>query len=232
MGVFHDMKSRQSFKSNNNGQAILELALVLPVLLLMLVGVVDLGRATSEYSKNVTIARDVVNLAGRLGGLENGSCTSTGPAETCSTQNLPTHLFLFNRARTLASLRELPWVNWDSMDLVSNYNATNRTVTFTMTVSFQTMLNGSFGAIPLKVSVTGPYMLGSGRQSGVNPPKSAETEVADKYGTDQATDYTSGADGSEMLVSGLYSGRSGSEVSAPSSGEKMAPKDPLLFAPD
>ena len=212
--------------SGQRGQAIIELALVLPMLMLMLVGVVDLGRATTEYSKNVTIARDVINLAGRMGGLENGTCTSVGPNETCSTAHMPTHLFLFNRARTLASLRNISWVNWDHMQLSSTYNSSARTVSFTITVTFNTLFNGGFGSIPLKVSVTGPYMLGTGRQSGVDPDKQTEQTATEKYGTDAPFEYSTPSSRSDDMISGLIK-----EGNRDGSGGHPAAEeaDPLLF---
>ena len=58
---------------NESGQSLVEMALVLPVLLLLLVGMIDLGRLLYSYSHLHQAAQETV----RLGGLGEGDSEIT-----------------------------------------------------------------------------------------------------------------------------------------------------------
>ena len=51
-------------RKNESGQSMVEMALVLPVLLLVLVGVIDLGRLMYSYSHIHQAAQETVRLGG------------------------------------------------------------------------------------------------------------------------------------------------------------------------
>ena len=60
-------------KSLQRGAALVEFALVVPLLVLMIVGVVDLGGALNSYMVLAQIAGEGVRSAGERAGLERGS---------------------------------------------------------------------------------------------------------------------------------------------------------------
>lgn len=62
------MKSRLCYKlTETTGQSIVELALVLPLLLMLLMGVVDVSRAIHAYSIIANMSREGASLASRTG---------------------------------------------------------------------------------------------------------------------------------------------------------------------
>ena len=60
-------------KSKERGTAMLEFALVLPMLLLLIFGVVDIGSALTKYMALAQVAGEGVRSAGERAGLEQGS---------------------------------------------------------------------------------------------------------------------------------------------------------------
>jgi Flp pilus assembly pilin Flp len=69
-------RTLRTFSKSEDGQAIVELALVLPVLLLILVGIVELGHAVNTWNNDT----DIANVAARyavVGKLpSSGACAS------------------------------------------------------------------------------------------------------------------------------------------------------------
>lgn len=70
-----------------NGTAMLETALVLPVVLILLMGVVDLGRAISQYLTISRAAYEGVRYVGKLRG-NSDSSISRATGSTNPTQNI------------------------------------------------------------------------------------------------------------------------------------------------
>lgn len=59
------MKLRADARRNQAGQSVVELAFVLPLLILFILGVADLSRAIQAYNAIVNLSREGANLAAR-----------------------------------------------------------------------------------------------------------------------------------------------------------------------
>jgi len=73
-----------TLRESQDGQAVVELALVLPVLLLVLLGIVDFGRAVNYWNNQTHLANVAARYAavGGTGGTCKGTDYSTGHALT------------------------------------------------------------------------------------------------------------------------------------------------------
>jgi Flp pilus assembly protein TadG len=56
-------RSIRTLRESERGQAVVELALVLPILLLILVGIVELGRAVNNWNNDTNLANVVARYA-------------------------------------------------------------------------------------------------------------------------------------------------------------------------
>ena len=66
-----------AFENNNSGQALVELALILPILMLLLFGFIELARTVTEKQK----LTHVTNYAVQVGSLSNNDLKITGAVE-------------------------------------------------------------------------------------------------------------------------------------------------------
>ncbi|HUW95264.1 MAG TPA: TadE family protein, partial [Anaerolineae bacterium] len=62
------------FRHREDGQSLVEVAFMLPVLLLLAVGIVELGNALNAYNQTINAAREGVRF-GSMGGSDNGVMT-------------------------------------------------------------------------------------------------------------------------------------------------------------
>jgi hypothetical protein len=80
------IKSRQMLVKDTRGAALAELALVLPLLLLVIMGTLDFGKAFNEWIDETHLANEGARLAA-VGYLASG-CTSAPNPNTCIVQQI------------------------------------------------------------------------------------------------------------------------------------------------
>ncbi len=188
-------------KSDNNERAIafIELALVIPLYLILIVGVVDLGRALITYLNLVQVAYEGVRLAGTVYKLEGNNVAAPGggqvtPADwkdlfdPASPDALiaPNQLEVQRRIHTLMrDYYRFPLLDGQGGRL---FNITSEFVApvvppadprpieqqferniVTITIDYQYESFFSAINIPMKVKVTGPYTLGRLGTTGTSP---------------------------------------------------------------
>jgi Flp pilus assembly protein TadG len=68
-----------------NGQALVELAFVLPLVLLLLFGIIDFGLALNNQNEDTNIANIAVREAAVMGTTSTATCTLNGTATTATT---------------------------------------------------------------------------------------------------------------------------------------------------
>lgn len=123
---------------SESGQAITELAIVLPVLLLVLLGILDFGRAVNDWNDETHVA----NLAARYAAV--GSLPTSG---TCGTTAL-------GASETLTQFIDCE-VGIDSKGLQNGSGGGNGPTAVTATVCFPTGSNTQFQSV--QVTVTTRY---------------------------------------------------------------------------
>src|SRR4051794_19754534 len=80
------INSGERFVRDSRGTALAELALVLPLLLLLIMGTLDFGKAFNEWIDETHLANEGARLAA-VGYLASG-CTSAANPNTCITQQI------------------------------------------------------------------------------------------------------------------------------------------------
>jgi Flp pilus assembly protein TadG len=123
------MKTEKPFIKDKKGQSIIEFALVLPVLLLVLFGITEFGRAI--------MVTNILNTAAREGareGVESGDTTS-----------------VVEKANAVLQAANLTGAVVDPV-----YDLTERTVTVTVTYDFEVLSGGILESIiPTPFTLTG-----------------------------------------------------------------------------
>lgn len=157
---------RQSIHGASRGAALVEFAIVVPLLIVFFLGVVDLGRALNTYMKLAQITGEGIRLAASRSLLEEGSfrnLSDTGAVcESGSTGNpweeCPGQWSLHSRIGRLLSLYGL---DESGPEVVSVYEHTlqpdNPTVSVSITASYNGLLP-LFRSLPLRTQKTGSYL--------------------------------------------------------------------------
>jgi len=188
------MKSLKYKSGGQRGQAVLELALVLPLLVLIMAAICDLGRAMTRYSAHVGIVRDAANLGSRIIDLDPSSVVTAGSSIQQLGPGAAGHLLMHYRARQLLLLRDRS-IDFSKVQLTSRYDNVKQLVTFSMTLSFPTIFGAVFGTFPITSKVTFPYSMASGQQGGVAPPSDGcDATLSSNWGNSDA-DNSGGSGG-------------------------------------
>jgi len=137
------------------GQTLVEMALILPIFLLVVIGLFDVGRAVWNYNTLAQSAREGVRVAAvetNWVGKTGAACTT--PTCPANTTQLKAHIV--TAANRVVGLDTLP----DSAVVVrcgatvncSANNASGNTVTVTVSFTFQPVIN--LFSIPMSASAT------------------------------------------------------------------------------
>ena len=144
------------------GASIVECAMVLPFLVVLLMGVVDIGRAVSTYLALTQVAHEAVRFAAVQPNLEQGNYSSPVPVSAVAQANVE------SRVRILLQDQELDLSAAD-FQLHSEFKplpnpadgglplAQDDTVAIQLQISFETLFP-LFPSLPMTVRARGPYL--------------------------------------------------------------------------
>ncbi len=146
---------------NCKGIAFIELAIVLPLILLLIIGTVDVGRALIAYLELTRVVYEGARLAGVVTGLESGQSVYTNPcppASPVATNHCLIHQrvnFLFQNAYQLNKFLHNERIETSYVPITTD-PVNQGFVTVTVRADFQSMF--SFLTIPIRSTMTGPYL--------------------------------------------------------------------------
>jgi len=109
-GVQKIRKTARGHRSSEGGQSLLEVALLTPILLLVAVGLIEIGRYAYEAIRVANAARAGVSYgvqdhftAGDLPGITNAACNDFAGSNSCSLTVTKTYLCQCDNAGTVGS---------------------------------------------------------------------------------------------------------------------------------
>lgn len=148
-------RAARSFREN--GAALIELASISPLLLLLFLGVMDLGRALNTYIALSHIAAEGVRSAAAAGDLEGGTFISNLPSQG-EALGLG-HTLIHSRVRGMLEVQHLPI---SAVSVTSNFNANTtgsdrRTVSVAVSGEFDALLP-FLGTLRIDSQKRGPYL--------------------------------------------------------------------------
>jgi len=226
---------KQSKEHSERGQAILELAIILPFLVLVMVGIGDLARAMTRYTAYVSIARDGANYASRILNLSPGTVTATGDSISNLTPVANGHALTLYRIRTAISLWDHD-ISMDDVNLTSTYDSANQTVTAIVSVRMKPIFGLYSAGYSVKARSTFPYVVASGLTPGLPPPNSTPdcTSFLKNSWKDGSSSMPDGAGGQYGMIRGGDSQffRGAGENSIGSAPNKAADTGPASSKPE
>lgn len=150
---------------SQRGAALLEFAVVVPLLIVFFVGVVDLGRALITYMKLAQVAGEGIRMAGGRAMLEAGQFNNLFESGACSAsssedprQGCPGQFNLQARMHNMISLYSL---DLSAVEIHSVYDNTTNADNPTVLVRISANYNGIlplFRELPIRAQKSGSYL--------------------------------------------------------------------------
>ncbi|MCB0360486.1 MAG: pilus assembly protein [Bdellovibrionales bacterium] len=153
--------SRFQYRScDEQGQAFVGMAIVLPFFLFLIIGFIEISRALDQHTNMLRVARDATRYAVKLAGVQgNITCTSTLLGYTCPTSTHATvHALAQSTAQYLFQDVDPNSIVFSSRLNSSSANpAIDRTFVFEIRADYVPLLAFPGGNIPIKARVVGGY---------------------------------------------------------------------------
>lgn len=143
------------------GAALTEFAIIVPLFLMIMIAVVDVGRVLTQYFGVVRAAREAAHLGIRTIGLET---TVVGADDVpCRTEegvpvdcgHASSHLPMHRRADLLLSLRGYD----NARRFASSYDDTQGIVRFDVEYQYQPLLSSALNPLTIDVEVVAPFLI-------------------------------------------------------------------------
>ena len=140
------------------GLAVIEFAVCLPLLVTLLLGIADASLAAHDYLKLSWVSYEGARYGSSLPALEEGLVSADGPSELAD--------FAFQ-----AQVRRRVWSMLNAQTFISSdpivhtrliKNGDSATGEHTFMVAIHANYKGLFTSFPLKVSTSGPYLMSQG----------------------------------------------------------------------
>lgn len=152
---------------NENGYALVELAIVMPLLIMFfIIGTIEVGNMVVAYQNLAQVANEAVRVAAKTNQL--GSGTQTSVTKNFSTISDTSHLGIHIRSAELLEMHDIRAAAYtveSSLRLKGDCtsgctSAQEDTVTVEITVNYDAFLPAPFENWPIKVTRTSPYLYG------------------------------------------------------------------------
>lgn len=130
-------KTSKIIRRGEQGQALVELALILPLMFLLLFGIIEFGRAFFQKNMTINAARDAVRFAVVQSPWNNSTNTAI--------QDRAINSITMQSARTNATVVTSPPTSFTNIS----------TVTVTVTTKFNTVLPNFFNPLPNNTDIVG-----------------------------------------------------------------------------
>ena len=161
---------RRQFGSQR-GSAMTEFALTVPILVVLILGMVDIGALLLNYMQFEQAAREGVRTAGRLPSLAAGAWTSTNDADTVTQAGVCTvtptdpscdHVLVHARVRYILRLENTWYVDIPETDILSDFQPPPVGIPVgiqdTVMVRVNGLYTGIFFSYNMNVSMRGPWL--------------------------------------------------------------------------